>query len=275
MRRWQTLKMKESKKLDIILSFISNKKDFIYSKEIFTELKSKIDSKEITPIINKLFLDGYIEKTIIEKENNSKISPPYYCRVTFSGRLFMEKGSYTNEQKKVKLNSAWIKTKIAVNFINGVIVLLLASLGVYLSWDTKTKSLIIDENKITIDSLNNELNKKKVVDNITWTKFKKAIEKNDTNYLIENFYDSIRCIDCIAGENEKNQLSKHIFNKHIDKLYKSELLKDREYTFYQTDSIIRVNYKFEKLIGNESYDIVYMFNKAKNKFLFSGMITVP
>tara|TARA_B100000767_G_scaffold274343_1_gene307016 strand:+ start:9590 stop:9856 length:267 start_codon:yes stop_codon:yes gene_type:complete len=87
--------------------------------------------------------------------------------------------------------------------------------------------------------------------------------------------DSIKCINCISERSENLQSSKVIFEKHLEKLYNPELLNEMEYSNYKTDSIIRITYSFEKMFGNESSYIVYMFDKYEGKYLFSGMITVP
>ena len=111
--------------------------------------------------------------------------------------------------------------------------------------------------------------------NIIWEKFKIGIEKKDLIYLLNNSFDSIKCIDCVSSENEKLQSSELIFKKYLEKLYDVELLKGMEYSNYKTDSIIRICYNLEKSFGNESSSIIYMFDKSGEKYLFTGMITTP
>lgn len=108
-----------------------------------------------------------------------------------------------------------------------------------------------------------------------WEKFKTGIEKKDFVYLLNNSMDSIACVDCIPSENEKLQSSELIFKKHLEKLYNTELIGEMNYSNYKTDSIIRISYSFEKLLGNESSSIIYMFDKSSEKYLFTGMITIP
>lgn len=149
--------MRQFEKLDLLLSIISRKKDFISSKDLYSEINEKIDSKELTPIVNKLYLDGYIEKKISGNENNSNLKPPYFCRTTFSGLLFIEKGGYNSEYKKRNRDAIWTKSKTILNSLNAIIILIIAALGVYVSWDSKKKDMIIETDKLKIDSLKLEI----------------------------------------------------------------------------------------------------------------------
>lgn len=106
--------------------------------------------------------------------------------------------------------------------------------------------------------------------NVVWEEFKNNIEVNNIDFLLENSKDSIKCIDCVKDENEKLQSSKFIFNQHLDELYSTELLKDKKYSTYKDDAIIRISYSFE-----DSYETIYMFDNLKGKYIFTGMITVP
>ncbi len=110
---------------------------------------------------------------------------------------------------------------------------------------------------------------------LIWENFKTRIENNDLKYLIENSTDSIKCIDCIIGKNEYKIPSGIIFKNYIEKLYNSDLLDKNKYSVYSDDKMIRISYGFKNLTRNESSDIVYMFDKINDKFLFTGMITIP
>ena len=114
-----------------------------------------------------------------------------------------------------------------------------------------------------------------LTENSIWEKFKSGFENKDLTYLVNNSLDSIQCVDCISAESDKLQSSEFIFDKHLEELYNAKLLKGMEYSNYQTDSIIRISYNFEKSFGNESSSIIYMFNKSDGKYLFVGMITNP
>ena len=92
--------------------------------------------------------------------------------------------------------------------------------------------------------------------NLIWVNFKDAIENNKIDYLLKNSIDSIQCIDCVIGKNEKLHSSKFIFKNHIKKLYNKELLKNKDYSISINDSIIRVIYDFNNLIGNEVFNYI-------------------
>ncbi len=111
--------------------------------------------------------------------------------------------------------------------------------------------------------------------NLIWEKFKTKIENNDLEYLIENSQDSIKCIDCVPNETEKLYLSKFIFENYRDEFYNVDILKNKVYSTFKNDTIIRINYSFENKFGDESYNIIYMFDKKENSFLLTGMITLP
>jgi hypothetical protein len=113
------------------------------------------------------------------------------------------------------------------------------------------------------------------VKNPTWEKFQEAINNNDLAYLMTNSCDSIKCIDCIKSENEKLQSSEYIFKNYRNEFYNKKLLNGKKYSAYQNDTIIRINYSFENSFEDESFNIIYMFDKKENSFLLTGMITVP
>ncbi|MFH6965833.1 hypothetical protein [Flavobacterium sp. FlaQc-28] len=156
--------MKNSEKLDLLLKTIAKNKDFISSKMLFEDVKGEIIPEELTPIVNKLFLDNNIEKKILENISNSKLSPPYFCRITFSGLLFLERGGYCGEDILIKKNKIWTKTKTFANRLNTIIILIIALLGVYVSWDSKHKDEKIEKNQKTIDSLKTILIDKSMID---------------------------------------------------------------------------------------------------------------
>lgn len=156
--------MKNSEKLDSLLKVIAENKDFMSSKMIFENVKLLIKPEELTPIVNKLFLDNYIEKKILENQSNSKLTPPYFCRITFSGLLFLDRGGYCGEDILIKKNKIWTKTKTFANTLNTVIILIIAVLGIYISWDSKKKDEKIEKSEKTIDSLKTILMEKSLID---------------------------------------------------------------------------------------------------------------
>ena len=92
------------------------------------------------------------------------MTPPYFCRITFSGLLFLDRGGYCGEDILIKNNKLWTKTKTFANTLNTVIILIIAVLGVYISWDSKKKDEKIEKNEKTIDSLKTILIEKTLID---------------------------------------------------------------------------------------------------------------
>lgn len=142
-----------SEKLDFILKVISENNQFISSNDLYKKLDSKVEQTELTLIIDKLFLDNYIEKKIIEAENNSKLTPPYFCRITYHGFLFLERGGFLNESNTLKRKNNWTKAKMIANTLNAISILAIALIGIYVSWDSKKKDETIVKNNSIIDSL--------------------------------------------------------------------------------------------------------------------------
>ncbi|ARV14736.1 hypothetical protein [Polaribacter sp. SA4-12] len=111
--------------------------------------------------------------------------------------------------------------------------------------------------------------------NVHWEKFKINLDKNNIDYLIKNSFDSIKCVDCVPNETESLSSSIYIFKNYKNKFYNKDLLDKKEYSVYQDDLMIRINYGFEENYGNESHNIIYMFDKTEGNFLLTGMITIP
>lgn len=154
--------MKHSEKLDLILTKISENKDFIGSKQLFELInKEEVSHELVTPIVNKLFADNYVEKKILDVPNYSKLTPPYFCRITFSGLLFLERGGYKQEDRTIKRTRNWTNAKTFANRLNSIIILIVACLGVYFSWYSNKKDNTIDKQEKIIEQLRIELKTKK------------------------------------------------------------------------------------------------------------------
>ena len=108
-----------------------------------------------------------------------------------------------------------------------------------------------------------------------WEDFKLSLEEKNLQYLIKNSFDSIKCIDCNIIKPEREYSSKVVFEKYFDKFYNQNLLKDKQYSVFKNDSILRINYSFRNKFGELSSNTIYMFDKKEDKFILSGMITVP
>lgn len=111
--------------------------------------------------------------------------------------------------------------------------------------------------------------------NKIWEEFKLNLSKDNIDYLISNSTDFIKCTDCNPLISEKLYNPKTVFLNYKSKFYNIDLLDNKDYFFYSNDSILRINYSFETWIGNENYNIIYMFDKIDNTFLLTGKIVVP
>jgi hypothetical protein len=98
--------MKPSEKLDSLLNLIATNNPYITEADIFKKLESKNhlnDFIESRIILKKLCADKYIAIQMWESEPEYIEQPPnefetYY--LTFEGKVFIENGGYTGEQKK-------------------------------------------------------------------------------------------------------------------------------------------------------------------------------
>ncbi|PKQ68663.1 hypothetical protein BZG01_02795 [Labilibaculum manganireducens] len=132
-------------------------------------------------------------------------------------------------------------------------------------------------------SSNKENNKIKDSSNISfadslWMKFAAAIEEGNLEFLVNNSFDTIQCVDCISENNDEKEFyqSKIIFQNYLDKLMHLDNLTNKEFSTFMNDSIIRVSYNIKwKTAPEGAYGLVFSFAKKNEKFYFDGMFTIP
>lgn len=146
-------------KLDYFLKYISKKDGYVYSQEIYKELKDKYSTTELTLTIEKLHLDKYIDKNIDNSTNINKVEPPYYCRINYHGLQFIENGGYKYEIKRIKKTKLISNFKIGMMSIHSIVITIIAIAGVYVSYDSNRKEETINKNNIVIDSLTKRIDK--------------------------------------------------------------------------------------------------------------------
>ena len=149
--------MSDSEKLDYVLNKINEHENFIASRELYEQVSDKIGKNEVRPIVDKLFQDLYIEKKLSERTNVSNLNPPYFCRITFSGKVFNERGGYQEENKLLKKLKLWLRTKSTINALNALLVLLVAIAGVYVAYISNDKEKTLSENQTEIQKLKKEI----------------------------------------------------------------------------------------------------------------------
>lgn len=156
--------MTHIEKLDKILEYIAKNDEnrSRHSKKIYQKFENIIPDDEIPLIIDKLEKDGFIKKIIIENSNISKVIPPYACLLTYDGFFFFEKGGYKSQRKRKIWESVQAKAKTTVIVLNSIIILIIAALGVYYSYESKEKDIVISDKEkriemltTTVDSLKN------------------------------------------------------------------------------------------------------------------------
>lgn len=112
-----------------------------------------------------------------------------------------------------------------------------------------------------------------------WMNFKDALLTNRFDYLIVNSCDTIQCIDCLSDSlKSENEIydSKIIYIKYLKSLIHQEIWDKYDYTVSETDSLIYVNYSIKSKYSEEvGENLVYIFKNKNERFLFSGMITIP
>ena len=110
-----------------------------------------------------------------------------------------------------------------------------------------------------------------------WIDYKSAIQNQRIDYLIDNSLDSIQCVDCVTDSNNLSDIynSKYIFDNHLKELIHLDSLTN-DYSAFQNDSIIFINYTINDKKSEEGrYNLIYIFKKSNQRYLFSGMITTP
>ena len=112
-----------------------------------------------------------------------------------------------------------------------------------------------------------------------WMNFKDALLTNRLDYLIANSCDTIQCIDCLNDSlKSENEIyaSKIIYNNHLKSLIHKEIWDKYNYSVSESDSLIYINYSIKSKYSEEGKEnLVYIFESINERFLFSGMITIP
>ncbi len=111
-----------------------------------------------------------------------------------------------------------------------------------------------------------------------WTEFVQAIENSNIQYLIDNSFDTIICVDCITDSGIKSDSydSRYIFRNHLKEFMPLDSLSKTEFNTYQDDSLIHISYNIKWKYAEEgAYGLVFIFKKNKNKYLFRERFFVP
>lgn len=149
--------MTHIEKLDKMLEYIAvnDERRNRESRDIYKHFENILPENEIPLIIEKLEKDGYLKKIISENPNNSKISPPYNCLLTYDGFLFFEKKGYKYKKRTDTIRQIWIVAKIIAATLNAVIIISIGFWSIKVQSDSKEKDETIKkiEKKIEILSV--------------------------------------------------------------------------------------------------------------------------
>jgi hypothetical protein len=110
-----------------------------------------------------------------------------------------------------------------------------------------------------------------------WIEYKNALQNQRIDYLIDNSLDSIQCVDCVPDSGKLSDIfdSKYIFENHLKELMHLDSLTN-DYSAFQNDSMIFINYTIKDNKSEEGgYNLIYIFKKSNQRYLFSGMLTTP
>jgi len=151
--------MTEINKIDLVLNYLNNDKD--RSEKILviqSNLSIQIPIKDLHLILQKINADGNCSIGY-GKTGGIKNEIRHYF-ITYQGKIFLSNGGYSKQAKSIWWNDSWIKTKTIANLLNTLLLLSVAIIGIWITYDSKEKDTKIELQesqiqtlKTTIDSL--------------------------------------------------------------------------------------------------------------------------
>jgi hypothetical protein len=109
-----------------------------------------------------------------------------------------------------------------------------------------------------------------------WNVFSKAVINRDTAFLIKNSLDSIKCTDCIPDTDYNLISAKYIYTSRVKDLMSLKFLQSKTYIVEHVDSLLYINYIIKDRHAEENgYNMIFIFVKRNQAFIFKGMITTP
>ena len=140
---------------------------------------------------------------------------------------------------------------------------------------TSIALLINCSGKENLKIKNRDLSRPLTFSDSIWIKFSKAMEEKNIEFLLENSLDKIECTDCIVGSNIEDRFeSKFIFEHHLNKLMVLDSLSKKEFSTSIHENRLLVNYTIVRKYA-EGYNLIFEFQRSKEKYLFKKMYFVP
>ena len=144
-------KKEKHKTLDFLLSEFKTSK---LGSEISS--KSKIEFHIIHSLSSILLEKGYL--TDYNKIASKSVRNDFVAQISQKGLFFLDlEGGFKRKYKTERQRYNWINAKIIANTLNAISILAIASIGVYISYESNKKDLIIKEKNSEIDSLKTKL----------------------------------------------------------------------------------------------------------------------
>lgn len=151
--------------LDSVLRYLDNEEEY---PELHSEIKSKlsfsISEKDLELLLDKLYIDGHVSFKTGKTGGQPNDIRNYF--ITFQGRQFLNHSflcknrPYKAHATLAKINNAWTIIKTIVVVIHAVIILFIAAIGVWVTYDSRQKdteikslNLQLDKQASTIDTL--------------------------------------------------------------------------------------------------------------------------
>jgi hypothetical protein len=148
-------------------------------------------------------------------------------------------------------------------------------LDVYFIGDMIINSLKMYNYYIEKEIIQNDWNVIGTKGDSIWREFEIALETSNIDFLIENSYDSIYCAELqILGQTSNELYEKEfIFNNHLKELKHLNNLSTHKRNIYWDEEVLRVVFNIEcKQAEENAYDLIFLFDKNQDKYLFKGMI---
>ena len=147
--------MTPDNKLDTVLKLLDND---LPNRETFTQIQDRvkfaISVKDLDLLLDKLALDGHIEKEHLTS-GGVKLNQFAY-NISFHGRLFLSRGGYCSQTRQIKNSNNWTICKTIANAANAIIIIGIAAFTACVSWTSDEQE---DKNKKDIIIITNRLNK--------------------------------------------------------------------------------------------------------------------
>lgn len=229
---------------------------------LFLDYEDQFDNIDLSFAYEYKEIIEELRKEISENDSNSSIENGEFATVDNS-----ENGLQNAPRRKSK------NTKKFILRISGAILFTLAVIG-----GINDSFGIFDRIKQAKSKNEPSIIRLTFADSL-WVKFRDSMINQKIDFLIENSFDTIQCIDCVNDDlktvNEQ-YASRFIFENNLAQLIHLDNIGAYDFSSNQSDSVIYITYSIKLNDAEEgAYGLHYKFKKAREKYLFQGMFTTP